>query len=144
MDRTIPCNRVAGGRARIRELSKVHGLACAYVYHAADGNLHPLILFDARKPDELERAQRFGADILELCLEVGGTISGEHGVGLEKIDSMCTQFSPAELECFHGIKRAFDPLSLLNPGKAVPTLHRCAELGAMHVQGGRLPHPELP
>ena len=92
----------------------------------------------------LKHALRFGADILELCLEVGGTISGEHGVGLEKIDSMCSQFSPAELECFHGIKRAFDPLSLLNPGKAVPTLHRCAELGAMHVQGGRLPHPELP
>ena len=129
---------------RISELSKVYGLACANVFHAADGNLHPLILFDARKPGELERAQRFGADILELCLEVGGTISGEHGVGLEKIDSMCTQFGRAELECFHGIKRAFDPLSLLNPGKAVPTLHRCAELGAMHVQGGRLPHPELP
>jgi glycolate oxidase len=144
MDGTIPRKRVAGVLTRISELSKVHGLACANVFHAADGNLHPLILFDARKPDELERAQRFGADILELCLEVGGTISGEHGVGLEKIDSMCTQFSPAELECFHGIKRAFDPLSLLNPGKAVPTLHRCAELGAMHVQGGRLPHPELP
>jgi glycolate oxidase len=144
MDGTIPRKRVAGVLTRISELSKVYGLACANVFHAADGNLHPLILFDARKPGELERAQRFGADILELCLEVGGTISGEHGVGLEKIDSMCTQFSRAELECFHGIKRAFDPLSLLNPGKAVPTLHRCAELGAMHVQGGRLPHPELP
>ena len=144
MDGTIPRKRVAGVLTRISELSSVYGLACANVFHAADGNLHPLILFDARKPGELERAQRFGADILELCLEVGGTISGEHGVGLEKIDSMCTQFGRAELECFHGIKRAFDPLLLLNPGKAVPTLHRCAELGAMHVQGGRLPHPELP
>ncbi len=114
------------------------------MFHAGDGNLHPLILYDANRPGELEKAERFGADILALCVKVGGSITGEHGVGHEKLDSMCVQFAAAELEVFHAVKRAFDPDELLNPGKAVPTLHRCAELGAMHVHHGQLSHPELP
>jgi glycolate oxidase len=115
----------------------------ANVFHAGDGNLHPLILYDANKPGELARAEAFGGKILELCVEVGGSITGEHGVGMEKIDQMCVQFGAAELTQFHAIKHAFDPQELLNPGKAVPTLHRCAEFGAMHVHGGKLPHPDL-
>jgi glycolate oxidase len=114
------------------------------VFHAGDGNLHPLILFDANQPGELHKAEAFGGKILELCVEVGGTITGEHGVGLEKINQMCTQFATPELTRFHDVKAAFDPDKLLNPGKAVPELHRCAEWGAMHVHGGQLPHPELP
>ncbi|MEP6701961.1 MAG: FAD-linked oxidase C-terminal domain-containing protein, partial [Betaproteobacteria bacterium] len=109
-----------------------------------DGNLHPLILFDANVPGELARTEAFAAKILRLCIEVGGTITGEHGVGIEKIDQMCAQFATAELERFHGIKAAFDPSGLLNPGKAVPTLHRCAEFGRMHVKSGQDKHPELP
>ncbi|HBU28669.1 MAG TPA: FAD-binding oxidoreductase, partial [Thiobacillus sp.] len=116
----------------------------ANVFHAGDGNLHPLILFDANQPGELAKAENFGGKILELCVEVGGTITGEHGVGLEKIKQMCTQFATPELMRFHDVKAAFDPDKLLNPGKAVPELHRCAEWGAMHVHGGQLPHPELP
>jgi glycolate oxidase len=118
-------------------------LPVANVFHAGDGNLHPLILYDANKPGELKRTETFGAMILEYCVEVGGTITGEHGVGIEKINQMCVQFDKAELQQFHAIKAAFDPAGLLNPGKAIPTLHRCAELGGMHVHNGQLPHPEL-
>jgi glycolate oxidase len=125
------------------ELSKEYGLSVANVFHAGDGNLHPLILFDANQPGELERTEEFGGRILELCVEVGGTITGEHGVGMEKIDQMCVQFQSAELTQFHAVKAAFDPKGLLNPGKAVPTLHRCAEFGAMHVHQGELAFPEL-
>ncbi|MEQ8495737.1 MAG: FAD-linked oxidase C-terminal domain-containing protein, partial [Gammaproteobacteria bacterium] len=110
---------------------------------AGDGNLHPLIAFDANSDDELARAERLGSEILRLCVEVGGTVTGEHGVGVEKLNEMCLQFAPAELEQFHALKAAFDPRGLLNPGKAVPTLNRCAEFGAMHVHRGQLPHPEL-
>ena len=116
----------------------------ANVFHAGDGNLHPLILYDVNAPGELQQAEAFGADILQICLEYGGTITGEHGVGLEKIDQMCVQFSEVELNVFHAIKAAFDPKGLLNPGKAVPTLNRCAEFGAMHVHQGQTRHPELP
>jgi glycolate oxidase len=129
---------------KIDDFSTQYGLGVANVFHAGDGNLHPLILYDANRPGELEKAERFGADILALCVKVGGSITGEHGVGHEKLDSMCVQFAEAELEVFHAVKRAFDPDELLNPGKAVPTLHRCAELGAMHVHHGKLSHPELP
>jgi glycolate oxidase len=128
---------------RIGEMSAEYKLPVANVFHAGDGNLHPLILFDANKAGELQRTEEFGRSILQLCVEVGGTITGEHGVGIEKIDQMCVQFSSAELTQFHAIKAAFDPSALLNPGKAVPTLHRCAEFGAMHVHHGQLAHPEL-
>jgi len=114
------------------------------VFHAGDGNLHPLILFDANNAEELHRTEQFAAEVLEKCVAVGGTITGEHGVGVEKINQMCTQFRPDELELFHAVKLAFDARALLNPGKAVPTLARCAEYGRMHVHGGALPHPELP
>ncbi len=144
MDGTIPRKQIAFVLKRISELSEEHGLRVANVFHAGDGNLHPLILYDANVPGELETTEKFGADILKLCVDVGGTITGEHGVGHEKIDSMCVQFSPAELNQFFAIKSAFDPDSLLNPGKAVPTLHRCAELGGMHVHNGEVPHPEIP
>ncbi|HXU56884.1 MAG TPA: FAD-linked oxidase C-terminal domain-containing protein [Casimicrobiaceae bacterium] len=144
IDGTIPRRSLAPVLKRIEALSREFGLRCMNVFHAGDGNLHPLILYDANVPDEVARTEAFGARILELCIEVGGTITGEHGVGLEKIDQMCTQFAAPELERFHAIKRAFDAEGLLNPGKAVPLLHRCAEMGRMHVHGGRLPHPDLP
>ncbi|HWJ04183.1 MAG TPA: FAD-linked oxidase C-terminal domain-containing protein [Steroidobacteraceae bacterium] len=144
MDGTIPRRHLAAVLARIDELSREHGLAVANVFHAGDGNLHPLILFDAGKADELQRAERFGAEILEACVAAGGTVTGEHGVGVEKLGPMCSQFDTGELEAFHALKRAFDPDGLLNPGKAVPTLHRCAEYGAMRVHAGRLPFPHLP
>src|SRR5258708_7356279 len=144
IDGSIPRGALARVLKRIGELSARYGLRCANVFHAGDGNLHPLILYDANIPGELETTERFGADILELCIEVGGTITGEHGVGVEKINQMCSQFRPAELAQFHAVKAAFDPDGLLNPGKAVPTLHRCAEYGAMRVQAGALPHPDLP
>ena len=143
MDGTIPRRRLAEVLRRIGELSAEFGLAVANVFHAGDGNLHPLILYDANEAGELEKAEAFGGKILELCIEVGGTVTGEHGVGVEKIDQMCLQFGSAELAQFHAVKRAFDPDGLLNPGKAVPTLHRCAEFGRMHVRGSRLPQPEL-
>ncbi|HID50211.1 MAG TPA: FAD-binding protein [Chromatiales bacterium] len=143
MDGTIPRHRLAEVLTRIGEWSREYDLPVANVFHAGDGNLHPLILYDANRPGELERTEEFGGRILELCVEVGGTITGEHGVGMEKIDQMCVQFAPRELAYFHAVKAAFDPVGLLNPGKAVPTLHRCAEFGAMHVHQGRLPHPEL-
>jgi len=144
MDGTIPRIHLARVLVGIAEMERKYGLRCANVFHAGDGNLHPLILFDANQPDELQRAEAFGAEILALCVEVGGTITGEHGVGIEKIDSMCVQFAPAELAAFHAVKRAFDPQALLNPNKAIPTLNRCAEFGKMHVSGGRLPHAGLP
>jgi glycolate oxidase len=113
------------------------------VFHAGDGNLHPLIMYDANIPGELERTEAFGADILRLSIALGGTITGEHGVGFEKLGSMCEQFSGDELQVFHAVKSAFDPAGLLNPGKAVPTLHRCAELGRMHVHRGQVSFPGL-
>jgi glycolate oxidase len=144
MDGTIPRRHLANVLERIAAMSREAGLSVANVFHAGDGNLHPLILFDAGKPDELERAERLGAEILELCIAVGGTVTGEHGVGVEKLGPMCSQFRPAELEAFHAIKRVFDPTGRLNPGKAVPTLARCADYGAMRVHGGKLPFSHLP
>jgi glycolate oxidase len=144
MDGTIPRKQLAHVLARIEEMETTFGLRCANVFHAGDGNMHPLILFDANQPGELERAEAFGAAILALCVEVGGTITGEHGVGVEKIDSMCVQFGARELEAFFAVKRAFDPGMLLNPNKAIPTLNRCAELGRMRVSGGVLPFANLP
>ena len=143
MDGTIPRKHLPRVLKSIAELSAGFGLPVANVFHAGDGNLHPLILYDANKPGELERTEAFGGRILELCVEVGGTITGEHGVGMEKLDQMCVQFDALELQQFHAVKAAFDKDGLLNPGKAVPTLHRCAEFGAMHVHGGRLRFPEL-
>jgi glycolate oxidase len=144
MDGTIPRKSLAQVLLRIADMEVKYGLRCANVFHAGDGNLHPLILFDANLADEFHRAELFGADILELCVEVGGTITGEHGVGIEKINSMCVQFSKAELEAFFAVKRAFDPAGLLNPDKAIPTLHRCAEYGKMHVRSGQIRFPNLP
>ena len=144
MDGTIPRSQLPHVLTRIAEMSAEFGLAVANVFHAGDGNLHPLILFDANVPGELARAEDFGGRILELCVEVGGTITGEHGVGVEKIKQMCSQFASPELARFHDVKAAFDPGKLLNPGKAVPELHRCAEWGRMHIHAGRLPHAELP
>jgi glycolate oxidase len=144
MDGTIPRNRLGHMLKAIEQMELQYGLKCMNVFHAGDGNLHPLILFDANHAGEWQRADRFGADILELCVQLGGTITGEHGVGVEKLNSMCVQFSPAERAAFFGVKRAFDPPGLLNPGKAIPTLARCAEYGRMHVRHGELPHPELP
>lgn len=143
MDGTIPRQYLPEVLQKIQSLSKQFALRVANVFHAGDGNLHPLILYDANNPGELEKAEQFGARILELCTEVGGTITGEHGVGIEKIDQMCTQFAADELAQFHAVKHAFDDRGILNPGKAVPTLHRCAELGAMHVHQGQLPHPDI-
>ncbi|HZW23005.1 FAD-linked oxidase C-terminal domain-containing protein [Noviherbaspirillum sp.] len=144
MDGTIPRKQLAHVLISITEMEKKHGLRCANVFHAGDGNLHPLILFDANQPGEFERAEAFGADILELCVEVGGTITGEHGVGIEKINSMCVQFAPQELEAFRALKRAFDTAFLLNPDKAIPTLNRCAENGKMRVTGGQMKFAHLP
>lgn len=143
MDGTIPRNKLAYILEQIDEMSTRYDLKVANVFHAGDGNLHPLILYDAQIPGELEKTEQFGAEILKLCIDVGGTITGEHGVGVEKLDSMCQQFSAPEIEIFHKIKQVFDPETLLNPGKAVPTLHRCAELGQMHVHHGELPFANL-
>ncbi|APC19622.1 glycolate oxidase subunit GlcD (plasmid) [Pseudomonas frederiksbergensis] len=143
MDGTIPRRELPGVLKGIAELSAEYGLRVANVFHAGDGNMHPLILFDANQPGELGRAEAIGGRILELCVKVGGSITGEHGVGLEKINQMCSQFNSDELTLFHAVKAAFDPHCLLNPGKNIPTLHRCAEFGAMHVHHGRLPFPEL-
>ena len=143
MDGTIPRKHLSLVLRRMREMSERYGLRCANVFHAGDGNLHPLILFDANNPAEVKRAEDFGAEILELSVEVGGTITGEHGVGVEKINEMCVQFSSDELTQFHAMKAAFDPTGILNPGKAVPTLRRCAEFGKMHIHHGQMPHPEL-
>jgi glycolate oxidase len=143
MDGTIPRRHLADMLEKINELSKKYQLRVANVFHAGDGNLHPLILYDANIPGELERTEEFGTEILRLSVDMGGSITGEHGVGVEKLDAMCHQFNAKELDIFHQIKTVFDPQSLLNPGKAIPELHRCAELGAMHVHHGKLPHPEL-
>jgi glycolate oxidase len=143
MDGTIPRKQLPKVLESIAALSKEYELPVANVFHAGDGNLHPLILYDANNPGELERTEEFGGKILELCVAVGGTITGEHGVGMEKINQMCVQFNRLELSQFHAVKAAFDPDGLLNPGKAVPSLHRCAEFGAMHVHKGELPFPEL-
>jgi glycolate oxidase len=144
IDGSIPRRALALVLRRTAEMSEKYGLRCANVFHAGDGNLHPLILYDANVEGELERTEAFSAELLELCIEVGGTITGEHGVGIEKINQMCSQFKNGEREMFFAVKRAFDEKMLLNPGKAIPTLHRCAEYGRMHVRGGQLPHPELP
>jgi glycolate oxidase len=144
MDGTIPRKRLGEVLTFIAEMEKKYGLRCPNVFHAGDGNLHPLILFDANDADQLHRTELFAGEVLEKCVAVGGTITGEHGVGVEKINQMCVQFRTEELELFLAVKRAFDPAGLLNPGKAVPTLARCAEYGRMHVRGGKLPHPDLP
>jgi glycolate oxidase len=144
MDSTIPRKRLADILLAIQQMEKKYELRCANVFHAGDGNLHPLILFDANDAAQLHRAERFGAEILETSVSMGGTITGEHGVGIEKVNSMCVQFSAAEREQMFGIKRAFDGKGLLNPGKVIPTLQRCAEYGKMLVRGGQLAHPELP
>jgi len=144
MDSTIPRKRLADILLAIAEMEKKYQLRCANVFHAGDGNLHPLILFDANDPDQLRRCELFGADILETSVAMGGTITGEHGVGVEKLNSMCVQFSAAENAQMFGIKRAFDPQGLLNPGKVIPTLQRCAEYGKELVRGGQRKHPDLP
>jgi glycolate oxidase len=144
MDGTIPRAKLPLVLQRMSEMSKTYGLACANVFHAGDGNLHPLILYDANKPGELERAEQFGADILRLCVEVGGVLTGEHGVGVEKRDLMPAMFSEIDLNQQQRLKCAFDEKGLLNPGKVFPTLHRCAELGRMHIRAGRLPFPDIP
>ncbi|AMO23075.1 FAD-linked oxidase C-terminal domain-containing protein [Ramlibacter tataouinensis] len=144
MDSTIPRKRLADILLAIQQMERKYGLRCANVFHAGDGNLHPLILFDANDPDQLRRCELFGAEILETSVAMGGTVTGEHGVGVEKLNSMCVQFSREECEQMFALKRAFDPQGLLNPGKAIPTLNRCAEYGKMLVRGGRLAHPDLP
>ncbi|HEY8356157.1 MAG TPA: FAD-linked oxidase C-terminal domain-containing protein [Ramlibacter sp.] len=144
MDSTIPRKRLADILLAIQDMEKKYGLRCANVFHAGDGNLHPLILFDANDADQLHRCELFGADILETSVAMGGTVTGEHGVGVEKLNSMCVQFSPEEREQMLAVKRAFDPKGLLNPGKVIPTLNRCAEYGKMLVRGGQVRHPDLP
>ena len=143
MDSTIPRKRLADILIAIQQMEKKYALRCCNVFHAGDGNLHPLILFDANDADQLHRAELFGADILETSVAMGGTVTGEHGVGVEKLNSMCVQFTPAERAMMEGVKRAFDPAGTLNPGKVIPTLQRCAEYGKMHVRKGLLPFPEL-
>ncbi len=144
MDSTIPRKRLADILLAIAEMEKKYSLRCANVFHAGDGNLHPLILFDANDADQLHRCELFGAEILETSVAMGGTVTGEHGVGVEKLNSMCVQFSAQENEQMFGVKRAFDPSGLLNPGKVIPTLNRCAEYGKMLVRGGKISHPDLP
>ena len=144
MDGTIPRGRLAQVLTGISALSERYGLGVANVFHAGDGNLHPLVLYDANKPGETERAEAFGSDILRLCVEVGGVLTGEHGVGVEKRDLMGTMFDETDLAHQQRVKCAFDPDGLLNPGKVFPQLHRCAELGRLHIHAGRLPFPDLP
>jgi glycolate oxidase len=144
MDGTIPRAKLPLVLRRMQEMSQTHGLRVANVFHAGDGNLHPLILYDANQPGELERAEAFGADILKLCVEVGGVLTGEHGVGVEKRDLMPVMFSEADLDQQQRLKCAFDDKGLLNPGKVFPKLHRCAELGRMHISGGKMPFPDIP
>jgi glycolate oxidase len=144
MDSTIPRRCLAEMLMAIQQMTGKYGLRCFNVFHAGDGNLHPLILFDANDADQLRRAEAFGAEILETSVAMGGTVTGEHGVGVEKLGSMCVQFSPAEREQMLAVKSAFDPRGLLNPGKVIPTLSRCAEGGKMHVARGLLPFPDLP
>ena len=143
MDGTIPRHQLASVLTHIDRLSEKYSLAVANVFHAGDGNLHPLILYDANLPGQQAAAEAMGGEILELCVAVGGTVTGEHGVGVEKLNQMCVQFSSAELDQFFRLKAAWDPAGLLNPGKGIPTLARCGELGGMHVRHGELPFPEL-
>ena len=144
LDSTIPRKRLADILLAIQEMEKKYDLRCCNVFHAGDGNLHPLVLFDANDPDELHRCELFGADILETSVAMGGSVTGEHGVGVEKLSSMCVQFSDAEREQMLAVKHAFDPAGLLNPGKVIPTLVRCAEYGRMHVKRGLLPFADIP
>jgi glycolate oxidase len=144
MDSTIPRRRLADILLAIQQMEQKYRLRCVNVFHAGDGNLHPLILFDANDADQLHRCEKFGAEILETSVAMGGTVTGEHGVGIEKLNSMCVQFSAPEMEQMRALKRAFDPAELLNPGKVIPTLNRCAEYGKMLVRGGRMTHPGLP
>ncbi len=144
MDGTIPRGKLAEVLAEMKSLSARYDLPVINVFHAGDGNLHPLILYDASQDNALEKTEQLGAEILELCIRAGGSITGEHGVGLEKINQMCVQFSSQEIQQFHRLKHAFDPPALLNPNKGIPTLHRCAEYGKMHVHHGQLPHSDLP
>ncbi|MEO6984013.1 MAG: FAD-linked oxidase C-terminal domain-containing protein [Paralcaligenes sp.] len=144
MDGTIPRRHLSRVLSAIEQMEDEYGLRCANVFHAGDGNLHPLIMFDSNIPTEVERAEKFGAAILELCVQVGGTVTGEHGVGIEKINQMCVQFAREELDAFAAVKSAFDPYGLLNPEKVIPTLARCAEYGKMHVHEGDIRFPELP
>ena len=144
MDGTIPRKRLGEILLFIADMERKYRLRCPNVFHAGDGNLHPLILFDANDPDELARTEAFASEVLLKCVALGGTITGEHGVGIEKINQMCVQFRPAELETFRGLKRAFDAQGLLNPGKVIPTLNRCAEYGKMLVRAGQIKHPDLP
>jgi glycolate oxidase len=143
MDSTIPRKRLADILLAIAAMEKKYRLRCVNVFHAGDGNLHPLIMFDASSADELQRCELFGAEILETSVAMGGTVSGEHGVGVEKLSAMCVQFSPVEREQMLSLKRAFDPRELLNPGKAIPSLARCAEYGKMHVRRGLLPFADI-
>jgi glycolate oxidase len=144
MDSTIPRKRLADILQAISEMETTYALRCLNVFHAGDGNLHPLILFDANDADQLRRCELFGAEILETSVAMGGTVTGEHGVGIEKVNSMCVQFSAEENEQMFAVKRAFDPQGLLNPGKVIPTLNRCAEYGKMLVRAGAIKHPDLP
>jgi glycolate oxidase len=144
MDGTIPRRKLPDVLARMAEMSERHGLGFCNVFHAGDGNLHPLIIFDVMKPGELARAEEFGAEILKLCVDVGGVLTGEHGVGVEKRDLMPLMFSDADLAQQGRVKCAFDGASLLNPGKVFPMLSACVEQGHMHVTGGRVPYPNLP
>jgi len=143
IDGSIPRGQLPRVLHGIAELSREYDLPVANVFHAGDGNLHPIILYDTGKPGEQERTERLGTAILSLCVEAGGSVTGEHGIGVEKLDAMCTQFATPEIECFHAIKRAFDPHALLNPGKAIPTLRRCAEFGRMHVHGGKIAFADI-
>ena len=144
MDGTIPRNKLPHVLSEMTKMSKHYGLGVANVFHAGDGNLHPLIMYDANNPGELEKAEDFGSDILKLCVEVGGVLTGEHGVGVEKRDLMPTMFTEDDLKQQMRVKCAFDPDGLLNPGKVFPQLHRCAELGRMHIHKGQLPFPDIP
>jgi glycolate oxidase len=144
MDSTIPRRRLADILLAIQDMEKKYSLRCANVFHAGDGNLHPLILFDANDADQLHRCEQFGAEIMETSVAMGGTITGEHGVGVEKLGSMCVQFTAEELAQMSSVKHAFDPQGLLNPGKVIPTLNRCAEYGKMLVRGGQISRPDLP
>jgi glycolate oxidase len=144
MDGTIPRKQLGTVLKAIQQMEGKYGLRCPNVFHAGDGNLHPLIMFDSNDPDSVARAEAFGVEILELSIAVGGTVTGEHGVGVEKVHQLCRQFDEGTREAFFAVRRAFDPSGLLNPGKAVPSLHRCAEYGRLHVSRGALPFPELP
>ena len=144
MDGTIPRRALPEVLEAVYALGREYGMVIGNVFHAGDGNMHPCIFYDGTKPGELERGEELGGKILELCIDHGGTITGEHGVGLEKLKQMCLQFREGEIAAFHDVKRAFDPKGILNPGKAVPTLKRCAEWGGMHVRGGRVPRPDIP